>query len=553
MKIALIQSNPVTGALRRNMDWLMSAARQAANMGADLCIAPEMALCGRNIGDFLLRSGFAAQCRSVLDSAAAELWRTKDMPPLLLGAPVANTVPEGKNLQNCAVLLHEGRVRVVGRKVLLPSEGVDEDTRYFEPGVGCGALYIKGRRIAVTVGEDIWKAQTFWQERRNIDGNPVAAFIAAGGADAIVNISALAYAQGRPALYERTLCRLAAHYRVPVAVANLSGGNDALVYYGGSMASSANGVLLARAAMFAEELLLLDLDGREKGPIALGLDSMEEIWQAIVLGTRDFVRKCGFSRVVLGLSGGVDSSLVAAIAAEAFGPEQVTGLIMPSPYSSEGSVTDALALAHSLGIEAHILPIDDILAACERSFAASFSNGLKGLAEENTQARIRCDLLMAYANRFGALLLATGNKSEAAVGYATLYGDLAGAIAPIGDLYKHQVYALCRWRNMLRPGSLPEAVLSKEPSAELAPGQKDSDSLPPYDLLDAMLFHIIEGGENLAQLIDRGYDEELARSIVRMVEKAEFKRRQAPFALQLSTRAFGGGLRIPIAVADSQC
>ncbi|MCL1939811.1 MAG: NAD+ synthase [Desulfovibrionaceae bacterium] len=550
MKVALIQSNPVTGALRDNMAALEAALLDASGQGADLCVAPELALCGPNPCDLLIREGFIADCRTVLQEAAGRLAAHSAVPPLLLGAPVANPVPQGKRLQNCAVLLHEGKVRVISRKVLIPSGGGHNDARYFEPGVACGVLHHRGWRFVITLGQDIWNDPTFWQGQRTFSADPVADFIAGGGADGLINLTALPYEQGLTGLHQRMLSHLARHYRIPVLAVNLTGGNDSLIYCGGSMALSANGDLLARAPLFRESLLMADVVGKGKGSIAAGLEREEELWQAIMLGTRDFSRKCGFRKAVLGLSGGVDSALVAALAAEALGPENVTGLLMPSPYSSQGSLDDAKALAENLGIAAHVLPVTPMLEAYEQVFSGVFAGGLAGVTEENIQARIRGSLLMAYSNRFGALLLSTGNKSEAAVGYGTLYGDLCGGLAPIADLYKFQVYALCRLHNAAKPRTaIPESILDKAPSAELRPGQRDSDSLPPYEILDPLLKDIVENGESLSRLVEKGYDQAMAREVLRLVRLAEFKRHQAPPALNLSRRGFGGNWDYPIANA----
>lgn len=551
MKIALVQSNPAAGAVAANMAALERAVEKAAELGADLCVAPEMALCGHNAGDFLLREGFAEDCRTELHAAALRLGAQENLPPLLLGAPIINPVPQGKRLQNCAVLLDKGRVTVLSRKVLLPSEGIHDDTRYFEPGVACGVLHSKGWRLGITIGEDIWNDRTFWQTRRTYTVDPVADFIAAGGADGILNLTALPYEQGLPSLHQRMVAHTAVHYRVPVLSVNLAGGNDSLVYYGGSFAVDASGTVKAGAPMFEEALLLVDLVGEKGGILAPKPEPMEEIWRAVVLGTRDFARKCGFTSAVLGLSGGVDSALVAAIAVEALGAENVTGLLMPSPYSSEGSVADSLALAGNLGFAAHVLPVDEAMGAFEHTFAAAFPGGLAGSAEENIQARIRGCLLMAYSNRFGALLLETSNKSEAAVGYSTLYGDMAGGLGPIGDLYKHQVYSLCRWYNSGRAGGIPEAVLVKEPSAELRPEQKDSDFLPSYDVLDPLLYDIVEKGRSAPELVEKGYEQALVDKVLHMMRRAEFKRHQAPPCLHLSSRSFGRCWRFPIAMSPT--
>lgn len=548
MKIAILQINPVTGDLAHNAERLLSAVREAAASGADLCVAPELALSGHNAGDLFLQPGFVARCRDMLGAMALELEAEKNLPPLLLGAPVANPVPQGKPLQNCAVLLSEGRVTVISRKVLLPANGSDTEHHYFEPGVACGVLYHKGWRLAVTVGEDVWNDRTFWQDNRRFDFDPVAELMGAIGADALINITALPFAQSLPAMHQRMLGWSAARYRVPVLVASLVGGNDDLVYFGASFAFDGEGKLAAKAPIFAEAILLVDLAARAAGTIAPDPGTEEELWRAMVLGTRDFLRKCGFTRTVVGLSGGVDSALVAAIAVEAAGAENVMGLLMPSRYSSSGSIEDALTLAENLGMKTHILPIGSILESFSGVFGTAFSGGLAGIAEENTQARIRGSLLMAYSNRFGALVLNTGNKSEEAVGYSTLYGDTVGGIAPIGDLYKGQVYSLCRWYNESHSTRIPPVILEKAPSAELRPNQKDSDSLPPYDVLDPLLHEIVENGLGRDELLDMGYAADLADRVLGLVRKAEFKRRQAPPALKLTARGFGKGWRMPIAV-----
>jgi NAD+ synthase (glutamine-hydrolysing) len=552
MKIALIQSNPITGDLRANAAALASATALAAKQGAELCVAPELALCGHNAGDLLLQSGFVEDCRHVLHSTAESLGRENSLPPLLLGAPVANPVPQGKKVQNCAVLLHTGKVSVIGRKVLLPSFGIHEDARYFEPGVACGVLHHQGWRLIVTLGEDIWNNRNFRQSRYLFITDPVAEVIASGGADGLINLTALPFEQGFGARHHNLLRWLAVQYRLPVLAANLVGGNDSLVYYGGSLAFDGNGKLLARAPAFEEALLVTDISSKKSGQIAAELSTEEELWRAAVLGTRDFVRKCGFSAIVLGLSGGVDSALAAAIATEALGPDKVIGLLMPSPSSNVGSIDDSLELAASLGMSIHTLPITPVLQSFEKVFAASFSGGLAGVAEENIQTRIRGSLLMACANRFNALLLNTGNKSEAAVGYGTLYGDMTGGLSPIGDLYKRQVYSLCRWYNTIKPGAIPESILAKAPSAELRSEQDNSNALPPYEKLDSLLYDVIENGCGDAELAATGYSHELVSLVRSLMRQAEFKRRQAPPILHLSNRGFGGDWRFPVAATDGE-
>jgi NAD+ synthase (glutamine-hydrolysing) len=547
MKIALIQSNPITGALRANADALLVAAGKAAEQGADLCVAPELALCGHNAGDLLLQSGFTEDCRSVLHAAAESLGRESSLPPLLLGAPVANPIPQGKKAQNCAVLLNAGTVSVISRKVLLPSFGIHEDTRYFEPGVACGVLHHRGWRLAVTVGEDVWNDRSFWKSRNLFTTDPVAEFMASGGADGLINLTALPYEQGIAALHHNMLRWLAVQYRMPVLAVNMVGGNDSLVYYGGSLALDSGGKLLSRAPAFAEATILTDIACKKSGGIAPELSAEEELWQALVVGTRDFARKCGFSAIALGLSGGADSALVAAIAVEALCPEKVIGLIMPSPSSRADSIADSMALAASLRMTIHTLPVAPLLQSFEEVFASSFAGGPADLVEGNILARIRGSLLMACASRFNALLLNTGNKSEAALGYGALYSDVTGGLSPIGDLYKRQVYSLCRWYNSVRPGSIPESILNRPPSAGSLPLGRKAGELPSYEQLDILLHDILEQGCGDAELADSGHAPEMVAQVKTMMRQAEFTRRQAPPLLHLSKRGFGSDWRFPVA------
>ena len=547
MKIGIIQSNPVAGALRFNADRLLHLTTEAAAQGAELCLAPELSLCGHNVEDLLLRPDFAAACKNELEDLARRHGENASLPPLVLGAPVANPVPQGKPLQNCAVLLRNGKTFVLGRKVLLPCDGIDGDPRWFERGIACGVLHHKGWRFAVSVGEDAWNDRTFWKDRRTYDSDPVADFMAAGGADGLLNITAVPYAEGMQGLHQRMLGWSAAHYRVPVVAANCVGGNDSRIYPGGSAAFSGDGVMIARAPFFEEAVTVVDIGSGKTGAIAPDMSLDDEILAALILGTRDFVHKCGFSDVVVGLSGGIDSALVAAVAVEAFGPKHVHGLLMPSPYSSEGSVTDSLTLAKNLGISTCTVPISPMLEAYRTALTAALDGGFRGLAEENIQSRIRCSLLMAYAGSKNSLVLNTGNKSEAAVGYCTLYGDSGGALSVIGDLYKGRVYAVSRRINAVKGREIiPASILEKAPSAELRPDQKDTDSLPPYELLDEILFQHLENDCALEALLDLGFDRDTVIRVLGLVRGSEFTRRQPPPALALSRRPFGPSRRMPI-------
>ena len=544
MKIGLLQHNPVSGHCQGNSENLIGMVEKAATLGADLCIAPELALCGPNAGDLFFRQDFVASCRLQME-AMAKILHKKGLPPLLLGGPVPNPVPGGKPLQNCAVLLSQGNLSVVGRKVVLPSDHAMNDVCYFEPGISPGVMQIKGWRIAITIGEDIWSNAPMENGESPPGPNPVAEVMEASGGDILVNLAALPYTMGVQTRCQRLVQWLARRHRVPVLTVNCAGGCDSLIFHGGSMACDSEGNLLAEAPLFEESVLVVDLAAKTRAVPAL-MPKEEKLWKALVLGSRDFVRKSGFTRAALGLSGGVDSALVAAIAVEALGPHNVMTVNMPSLYSSPGSVTDSAALAANLGLDMKTVPIAPALAGYREMFDTAFGK-LSGLTEENIQARIRGAILMAFANEYSAVVLNTGNKSEAACGYCTLYGDQVGALGVIGDLYKHQVYSLCRWYNETHGSPIPEAILTKDPSAELAPGQKDSDSLPPYAELDAILALILEERKGVDALVADGHDRQTVARVLGMVQRARFKRQQAPTGLRISGSSLNVVWNTPIA------
>lgn len=548
MKIGLLQCNVISNDIKHNARLILDAVRKAAAAGAEFCVSSELALSGCPASDMLLRENFAEHARVMLEEMAETLVNEK-LPPLLVGAPIANPVPQGKPLHNCAVLLRDGRVIVIARKVLLPSDGTHDDYRYFEPGVACGVVQYNGWRLGVCIGEDIWNDRTFWKGRRQFDGDPVEEFMD-GGADVLINLTAIPYYVGGQELHRRLLTWSAAKYRVPTIMVNQAGGQDSVIYPGGSMLLNSSGLICRMASMFEEDVLVIDLDKDVKAEhgVPQNSDEMFEMHSALVLGVRDFVHKSGFKKAVLGLSGGIDSALVAAIAVEALGSDNVLGVLMPSPYSSQGSVDDSLALAASLGIKTHTIPIEPAMQSYSGMLEGAFAGTKQDTTEENIQSRIRSNILMAFSNKFGCMLLNTGNKSEAAMGYCTLYGDLSGALCVIGDLYKFQVYDLSNWINS-RSGKelIPQAIIDKEPSAELRPDQKDSDSLPPYTLLDAILKAHIDDGQDYASLVDNGFDEETVKKALRLLRRAWFKRRQAPPALHISRHAFGQCGYMPIA------
>ena len=494
--------------------------------------------------DLLMSQGFVRRAGEILAGLAEEL---RDAPPLLVGVATPNTEEMGRPLFNSAVLLRGGAAGPVFHKTLLPTYDVFDEDRYFEPAKEPQILDWNGASLGISICEDVWNDRDFWRRRRYHE-DPIEALVRKG-ASAIVNLSASPFEAGKQKLREKMLGHMAAKYRVPVAYVNQVGGNDDLIFDGRSGVWDASGRMIARARGFEEDVLIADL---ETGAGSIAADDFApeaEIWHALVLGGRDYARKTGFSHVLLGLSGGIDSALTAAIAADAMGPENVLGVMMPSVYSSPGSVDDSVELAHNLGIRTERLPISGIMETYEGVLADVFRGRKADVTEENIQSRIRGNLLMALSNKFGSLLLTTGNKSEMAVGYCTLYGDMNGGLAVIADLPKMMVYRVSRWRNR-RKADIPEAILTKAPSAELRPDQTDQDSLPPYELLDEILELHLEQCQSAEEIVASGHDEATVRRILKLVRIAEFKRKQAAPVLKVTSRAFGTGWRMPIVRKD---
>ena len=460
--------------------------------------------------------------------------------------PEPNPSDEGRPLYNTAVLLRSGRIEQRFRKALLPTYDVFDEDRYFEPFHGPQLLELGGKRLGISICEDVWNDRDFWKRRR-YHHDPIEELKHAG-AQAIVNLSASPFSAGKRHLREQMLGSMARKHGVPLVYVNQFGGNDDLVFDGLSCAFDAGGAPIARGRAFDADIVICDLGHGQ--PIAPVPDELveSEIWRALVLGTRDYARKCGFQTVVLGLSGGIDSALTAAIAAEALGADRVLGVLMPSPFSSRGSIEDSLQLAGHLGIETLTLPIAPAMEAMEHVLHDAFAGTRRDVTEENIQARIRGNLLMALSNKRGALLLTTGNKSELAVGYCTLYGDMSGGLAVIADVPKTMVYRVARWLNA-REGRavIPEPILTKAPSAELRPDQTDQDSLPPYEVLDEILQRHVEQHQPGEEIIAAGFDPETVRKVLRLVRISEFKRKQAAPGLKVTDRAFGTGWRMPIA------
>jgi NAD+ synthase (glutamine-hydrolysing) len=460
--------------------------------------------------------------------------------------------PEGKHVRNVAVLLEQGRVKFIQQKMLLPFYDVFDEQRYFEPATEQTLIAVGGQTIALTICEDAWNDKGFWPQRF-YPLDPIERLMQqwderAGSPRLILNISASPYWQEKRQVREQMLAALARRHGAMVAMVNQVGGNDSLIFDGSSLVMGPDGAVVARAASFAEDLIFFDTKALPVEPVEELGDEIAATWDALVLATRDYVRKCGFKKALIGLSGGIDSALVAAIAVEALGAENVMGVGMPSEYSSEGSKDDARVLAENLGIHIEMLPIHDVFEQYMTTLNPLFAGTPFGLAEENLQSRIRGGLLMALSNKFGALVLTTGNKSEMSTGYCTLYGDMVGALAVIGDVMKTRVYKLSEYANRERE-VIPRETIEKAPSAELRPEQKDTDSLPPYEVLDPILEAYVErylSAEQIAQ--EQGVDVELVRSVLKLVERSEYKRQQAAPVLKVTRKSFGMGRRFPIAV-----
>ncbi len=546
MRIAIAQYNPTIGDLRGNVERLLAAAANALEAGADMLVAPELALTGYPPKDFLDQPAFVQGCLHAL----ATLIRQAPLPMLVGTVVSAKGDPTTYNghISNGAILAHAGQVLACHRKNLLPSYDVFDETRYFTPGIETTCVTLHGVRLGLSVCEDIWNDQDYWQHRR-YPTDPVTEQVQKG-ADLLINLSASPYDRNKPDARLAMLRALVRRHKRPILYVNQVGGNDSLLFDGRSMALCAQGETTLRAAPFREELAIGQFqDGRLTGEMTAEPSCWEEdVTEALCLGLRDYLRKTGFDKVVLGLSGGIDSAVVAALAVRALGPSRVAGLAMPSAYSSEGSVTDAQELARRLGIRCDIVPIHDVVASFGRALAPIFDKLMADVTEENLQARVRGSLLMAHSNKFGSLLLTTGNKSEAAVGYCTLYGDMNGGLGPISDLYKTEVYAIARYINS-SAGSpvIPESSLTKPPSAELRPDQTDQDSLPPYELLDAILKGYIDEAVSPQLLVARGHPAAVVQRVAGMVDRTEYKRRQMAPGLRVSRKAFGEGRRIPIA------
>ena len=554
MKVALAQINPTVGDFQGNAAKIRQAAGEARKRGAQLAVFSELSLCGYPPFDLVERPSFVQRNLEELDRLAADI-------PLasvvgLVGRAQDNV---GKPAANCAALVGYGRVLFLQRKMLLPTYDVFDESRYFQPAHTQHVYEFSGVPLGITICEDIWNDKQFWA-RPLYERDPVAE-LASKGAELMINISSSPFHLHKRDLRSKMIHSIAARHRKPVVYVNQVGGNDSLVFDGASCVIAPDGEVAARAAAFLEDLVLYDTESGKGDNHPQPEEEIEAVHHALVLGTRDYVRKCGFRSVVIGLSGGIDSALVAVLAAEAVGPENVLGVGMPGPYSSEGSVRDARRLAANLGIEFQLIPISPVFESLRQALADSFHGRPEDATEENLQARARGNILMALSNKFGSLLLTTGNKSELAVGYCTLYGDMAGGLAVISDLPKTMVYTLAEYINatggLFEPRSsgerreiIPKSSLRKPPSAELRPNQTDQETLPPYETLDRILRDYIEEMMSPEEIADKEkLPLNLVESIARKVDHNEYKRQQAALGLKITSKAFGIGRKFPIAQA----
>jgi len=585
VKIGVLQLNSTIGDYEANARKLLAAYEKASGLGAEFIIAPELFLCGYPPRDLVLREDFIEANLVTLAGIAKKVGPI----PLCVGYLDRNTTRPGKALTNSAAVLYNGHIvwRVI--KSLLPTYDVFDEDRYFEPAKSTQPFEFNGRKLGITICEDIWNDEDFWPERL-YRRDPVKELVALG-ADLILNVSASPWCLGKDKTRLAMLQRVARDERVPLVLANLIGGNDELIFDGSSVALNRRGEVVHRGKSFEEDVFVAEVDGdgvltpalslsvekreivvaggrsgaaglssggpltpalshageRESATTRLEFPSTEEqLFRALSLGIRDYVQKCGFRSVIVGLSGGIDSAITAVLAVDALGADKVLGVSMPSRYSSPGSLTDAEALATNLGIRYEVLSIEIAFKAMESQFAKVFAGLKPNEAEENIQSRLRGVTLMALSNKFGSLVLTTGNKSEMAVGYCTLYGDMSGALAVIGDVFKTDIYKISRWVNREKI-IIPEASITKPPSAELRPDQKDQDSLPPYETLDAILQAYVVENQSKRQIIDRGFNPAVVNDVINKVTFSEYKRRQAAPGLKVSPRAFGMGRRIPIA------
>jgi NAD+ synthase (glutamine-hydrolysing) len=548
MKVVLVQLNYRIGDFEGNLAKMISATKEAGSKGAGLVVFSELSICGYPPLDLLERKDFIDRCLSGIDQLAGAV--DPDL-GVLVGGPEPNPGKEGKMLFNSVFFLHGGQIRQVFRKSLLPTYDIFDEYRYFEPNRGFEILEFRGKRLAVTICEDLWDEQPFENEyarSRLYTVNPLEELIRLDP-DAVINLAASPFSHRKMESKQAIFTGKAKRYRLPVLYCNQVGAQTELIFEGGAMAVDPSGSVSARLPFFKEDVLMVDLDEligstavHEAGQIP---DRIEAMAGALICGIRDYFRKMGFQKATLGLSGGIDSAVTLALASEALGPEHLHVLLLPSQYSSDHSINDSVEMVQNLGIKYDILPIESLFTQFRETLHPLFRGLPEDIAEENIQSRIRGTLLMALSNKFGNILLNTSNKSETAVGYGTLYGDMSGGLSVLGDVYKTDVYLLARHLNVQKP-MIPENIIAKAPSAELRPDQKDTDSLPPYEVLDQMLEAYIEKQLPQEKLLAMGFDPSLVKRIIALVNQNEYKRYQTPPILRISSKAFGIGRRLPL-------
>ena len=538
MKLALAQINTTVGDFAGNLALIRTAYARGMADGAELVVAPELAITGYPPRDLLLKSGFIEGNLAALTELAQSVGEVG----LVVGHVGINEKHPGRQAVNAVSLLHNGKVAATRTKTLLPTYDVFDEDRYFEPAPDNTPVEFNGRKLGLTICEDVWNDDSFWADPR-YRANPVDGLVKQG-AEVIVNVSASPWNLGKEGMRREMLASLATNAQRPVVYCNAVGGNDELVFDGGSLALNAQGEVLAAGAQFTEALVEVDLDGLVQA--VSEPQEMALLHDALVLGVQDYLGKCSFRRAVIGLSGGIDSAVTAALAVKALGAENVRGISMPSAYSSQGSLDDSAALAGNLGIQYDVIPIHAGFEMMKTSLEPIFGDRPEDVTEENMQARLRGLILMAASNKFGSLVLTTGNKSELAVGYCTLYGDMCGGLAVISDVPKTKVFELAHWINRDEV-IIPKATITKPPSAELRPDQKDEDSLPPYEVLDAILERYVVESQSVSEIVTSGFEEATVQRIVRLIDLNEYKRRQAAPGLKVTSKAFGVGRRIPVA------
>ena len=538
MKIALAQINTTVGDFGGNRSLIEKAYLQGSGEGVELVVTPELAITGYPPRDLLLKSGFIEANLAALEDLAGTVGEVG----LVVGHVGLNESHTGRRATNAVSLLHQGKIVATRTKTLLPTYDVFDEDRYFEPANENTPVEYNGRKLGLTICEDVWNDEVFWKDRR-YEGNPVDELVEQG-ADIIINISASPWSLGKERMRCEMLSSLATKIKRPVIYCNAVGGNDELVFDGGSLGLNIEGKVLGAGVHFSEDLVVIDLEKEpqdipESQPMGL-------LYDALVLGVRDYLGKCGFKSAIIGLSGGIDSAVTAVIAAAALGAENVRGISMPSQYSSQGSLDDSKALADNLGIQYDVISIKEGFEMMNESLEPIFKGKDEDVTEENMQARLRGLIMMAASNKFGSLVLTTGNKSELAVGYCTLYGDMCGGLAVLSDVPKTMVYDLANWINRERE-VIPWSTIEKPPSAELRPDQKDEDSLPPYEILDEILEKYVVECQSVDQIVAAGFDEQIVGQIARLIDLNEYKRRQAAPGLKVTSKAFGVGRRIPVA------